>query len=452
MIRSIPTVTRLLFTLLLATLLVTPLMAQRGGKTYAIRGATIHTLAPPAAGQAGSVIENGTVVIRNGKITAVGTNARIPRNATVINGAGLHVYPGLFDAFGQLGLREISSVPATIDTNELGNYNPHLVAYSAVHPPTEHIPVVRSNGVTHSVTAPGGGVIPGQATLINHAGWTIEEMSVEKSIGMVLNWPNLQTRTFDFATFSTRTRPFREAQKQYRERMDQIAEWIEAAKHYAQAAKAKPAGMERNQKLEAMVPVVEGKLPFLVRASSKRAITDAVKFTEKHGLKMVLVAGGGGRGGPGREVWKVKEMLAEKNIPVILGPTLALPSNEDERYDKPFSIPGELHAAGVKIAFASMGIGTGSMARALPYEAANAVPYGLPQEEALRAITINPAQMLGVDDRLGTIETGKIANLIVTNGDPLEITTEVRHVFINGVDVGTDNKHKQLYEKYRARP
>jgi imidazolonepropionase-like amidohydrolase len=436
-----------LLTLLALTLMAAPLLAQSGAPVYAIQGATVHTLAGPA-------IENGTVVIRDGKIAAVGTGITVPGNAQVIDGTGLHVYPGLFDAFGQLGLREISSVPATNDISELGNYNPQLAAYSAVHPPTEHIPVVRSNGVTHSVTAPGGGVIPGQGTLINHAGWTIEEMAVERSVGMVLNWPNLQTRTFSFATFSFTNRPFAEAKKEYDKKLAELQEWIEAAQHYAQSTNAAPAGMKRNLKLEAMLPIIEGKLPFLVRATSKRAITDAIEFVEKNKLKMVLVSSGGGGfgGGSSREAWKVKDLLAEKKIPVILGPTLALPGTEDEPYDKPFSIPGELHAAGVKIAFASMGVGTQEISRTLPYEAANAVPHGLPQEEALRAITINPAQILGVDDRLGTLEAGKMANLIVTNGDPLEIATEVRHVFINGVDVGTDNKHKQLYEKYRKRP
>lgn len=438
-----------LFTLLALTLLTAPrpALAQSGAPVVAIQGATIHTLAGPA-------IENGTVIIRDGKIAAVGTGVTVPGDAQVIDGAGLHVYPGMFDAFGQLGLREISSVPATIDTNELGSYNPHLAAYSAVHPPTEHIPVARANGITHSVTVPGGGTISGQGTLIHHAGWTIEEMAIERSAGMVLNWPNLQTRTFSFVTFSFSNRPFTEVKKEYDKKRAELQEWIEAAQHYAQAVTAGPAGMKRNQKLEAMLPVIAGKLPFLIRASSKRTITDAIEFAEKNKLKMILVASGGGGfgGGSPNEVWKVKDLLAEKNIPVILGQTLALPGSEDEPYDKPFSIPGELHAAGVKIAFASMGIGLGSMARALPYEAANAVPYGLPPEEALRALTINPAQMFGVDDRLGTVEAGKMANLIVTNGDPLEIVTEILHVFIHGVDVGVDNKHKQLYEKYRKRP
>jgi imidazolonepropionase-like amidohydrolase len=179
----------------------------------------------------------------------------------------------------------------------------------------------------------------------------------------------------------------------------------------------------------------------LVLANDDRDIKNAVEFCEKQKLKMIL--------GGGREAWKVKDFLKQKNIPVILGRTHELPATEDEAYDKPYSAPGELVAAGVKIAFGTFDI---EFMRRLPNEAGQAVGYGLPHEEALKAVTINPAQMFGLDKELGTIETGKLANLIVTNGDPLELRTEVRYLFIKGQLTSTDNKHKQLYEKYRARP
>ena len=448
MIRFQPAISRLapalalgiVLTVVLTSVLSVPAWAQRGGTTYAIRGATVHTLAGP-------VIENGTVVIRNGKIAAVGASVRVPRNARTIDAKGLHVYPGLFDSFGQLGLQEVSSVPATMDTTEMGNYKPQLNAYTAIHPPSEHFPVVRANGVTHSVSAPGGGVMAGQATLIHHDGWTVEEMVIEKSIGLVVNWPALG---FGGRRFGGRGRggarqSFADRKKQYDERITELSEWIEAARHYAQVTQAGSAGnYERNLKLEALIPVIEGKLPVIVRVNGNREIKDAVKFAEEHKLKLILAGG--------REAWKVKDLLKEKNIPVILGTTLSSARGEDQAYDKPFTIPGELHAAGIKIAFASQGIGSQGIPRSLPYEAANAVPYGLPWEEAIKAITLYPAQILGVDDRLGSIEAGKIANLIVTTGDPLEITTEVRYLFINGKQTSTDNKHRRLYEKYRARP
>jgi imidazolonepropionase-like amidohydrolase len=186
---------------------------------------------------------------------------------------------------------------------------------------------------------------------------------------------------------------------------------------------------------------VKGVLPVLVVANKDRDINNAIQFCEKQNLKMILAGGA--------EAWKVKQALKEKKIPVILGPTQTLPGEEDDPYDKPFTAPGELHAAGVKIAFATFGA---SFSRRLPYQAANAVPYGLPHQEALRDITLSPAEIFGVADQLGTIEPGKIANLIVTNGDPLDIQTQVRYLFIKGQLTSTDNKHRQLYEKYRKRP
>lgn len=426
-------------------LVALPAAAQQ---TYAIQGAKIYTLAGPP-------IENGTVVIRDGKIVAVGADVSVPSGAEVIDAAGLQVYPGLFDPLSRLGLTEVGAVRATVDTSELGRYNPHLKAATAIHPASEHIPVTRANGITHAVSAPGSagggfsgrfsagsGGISGQAAVIHLAGWTIEEMAIETSVAMILSWPGIQTRSFDFSTFSFKTKPFTEAKKEYDKRVVELEDWMEAARHYAQAAEKGAAGkVERDLKLEALVPVVQGKLLVIVMASSKRAIEDAVAFAGKNNLK-IIIAGG-------TDAWKVKDLLKEKNIPVILARTQRLPSREDQPYDRPFSLPGELHAAGIKIAFATF---DAAHARTLPYEAANAVPHGLPWEEALKAVTLYPAQMLGVDDRLGTIEVGKLANLIVTDGDPLEIQTQVRYLFINGQPTSTDNKHRRLYEKYLARP
>ncbi|MGH9779351.1 MAG: hypothetical protein ACRD5I_13155, partial [Candidatus Acidiferrales bacterium] len=259
-------------------------------QTYAIQGAKIYPLAGPP-------IENGTVVVRDGKIAAVGANVQVPAGATVIDGKGMQVYPGLFDAYSRLGLTEIGAVSATVDISELGEYMPHLVAYAAIHPASDHIPVARANGITHAVSAPGGGgggffgggggsVIPGQPTLIQLDGWTVEEMAVRKSVGMILNWPSMQTRTFDFATFEFRQRPFTDVKKEYEEKVAKLEEWMEAARHYAQAAKQQwPAGFERDQKLEALAPVVKGEMPVIVIANSARDIKNALEFVAKHKLK-----------------------------------------------------------------------------------------------------------------------------------------------------------------------
>jgi len=414
--------------------------AQERGP-FAITGGTVHTLA-------GEAIEDGTVVIRGGRITAVGAGTPAPSDVRIVDASGLHVYPGLFDPYTRLGLTEIGAVDVTNDVEELGDYNPHLAAFAAVHPASEHIPVARANGITHALAVPGGGRISGQASLIHLGGWTVEEMLGEESVGMVIDFPTIQTRRFDFETFSFEEREFSEAKEEYEEDLAELEEWIEAAEHYARA-RANGGRVESDRRLEALARVVRGEIPAVVSADGEREIRNAVAFAEEHGLRMILAGSGGGFFAGSQEAAKVADLLAEKEIPVILAPTQRMPSDADAPYDEPYAAPGVLHEAGVLFAFATF---DASSVRTLPYEAATAVPYGLPHEEALRAVTINPARIFGVDDRLGTIEEGKIANLVVTDGDPLEITTRVVHLFIQGRKTDLENKHRRLYEQYRARP
>ena len=434
---------RRLGSLLLASILALPALAQPAPGVYAIQGAKVYTLAGPP-------IEGGTVIIRNGKISAVGAHLEIPADAQVIDAKGLEVYPGLFDPVTQVGLTEIGQVVATVDVNELGDFNPELVAATAVNPSSAHIAVTRASGITHVVAAPGapgfelsgGGIVTGQASAFNLAGWTMEEMQIQRSVAMVINWPSIQTRSFDFASFSYKEKPYADAKKEYDKSINDLSDWLDRARHYAQAkVKGSPALYERDLKLEAMIPVVEGNLPVLVIAGKSRDIRNAIDFCAKQNLKMILA--------DGSEAWKVKDLLKEKKIPVILGPTEQLPEEEDDPYDKPMSQPAELNAAGIPIAFSSFGT---SFSRRLSQYAGTAVAYGLPHDEALKAVTVNAAQMLGLGDRFGTLEPGKIADLIVTTGDPLEIRTQVRYLFINGQLTSTANRHRDLYEQYRKRP
>jgi imidazolonepropionase-like amidohydrolase len=429
--------------LVLASILSVPAMAQPSPTVYAIKGAKIYTLAGPA-------IDNGIVIIRDGKIAAVGAQIEIPADAQVIDATGMEVYPGIFDAVTQLGLDEIGAVSATVDVSELGDINPEIVAATAINPASAHIPVTRASGVTHAIAAPGapgfevsgGGVISGQATAFNLSGWTMEEMQIQRSVAMVINWPSIETRSFDFASFSYKEKSYADAKKEYDKSVNELNDWLDRARHYAQAKeKGSPALYERDLKLEALVPVVAGKLPVLVIAGTARDIRNAVEFCTKQNLKMILA--------DGSEAWKVKDLLKGKNVPVILGPTERLPEQEDDPYDRPMSQPAELHAAGIPIAFASFGF---SFSRRLSQFAGSAVAYGLPHDEALKAVTINAAQMLGLGDQIGTLEPGKIANIIVTNGDPLEIRTEVKYLFIKGQLTSTANRHRDLYEQYRKRP
>jgi imidazolonepropionase-like amidohydrolase len=416
-----------------------------GGQTVpamdtAITHAKIFTLA-------GAPIEDGTVVIHDGKIAAVGANVSIPAGAKVLDAKGLQVYPGLFDAITQMGLSEIGAVRATVDTTETGSINPDLVAATAVLPSSAHIPVTRAVGITEVLAVPASGgfdssgasnLIGGQASAMHLAGWTAAEMLIRKNAAMVMDWPEIATQSLDF---STKEKPFSDAKKDYDKAVDQLANWIEESRHYAQVAATSGAVYDRDVKLEAMIPVVRGEMPVLVFADKARDIRNAVEFCQKQNLRMILARGG--------EAWKVKDLLRSKSVPVILRPTLDYPIEDDDAYDRLMTQPAELLAAGVKIAFGSF---DNSFARRLGQQAANAVAHGLAYEDGLKAVTLYPAQILGLDGELGTLETGKIANLIVTDGDPLELTTEVRYLFIKGQLTSTDNKQKDLYERYLNRP
>jgi imidazolonepropionase-like amidohydrolase len=412
--------------------------------TYAITHAKIFTLS-------GTTIDDGTLILRDGKIAGVGVGLDIPAGAQVIDAKGLQVYPGIFDSITQMGLREIGAVSATVDSTETGNYNPDVVAATAVSPSSEHIPVTRAAGITEVLAVPGSGgfdsggggsVIGGQASAIHMAGWEIDEMLIKKSAAMVISWPQIETQTFDFATFSRKEKPYADAKQEYDKQVTEITDWVERARHYAQVMdKSSAAKYDRDLKLEALAPVVRGELPVLVFANRAREIRNAVEFCDKHNLRMILAGG--------EEAYKVKDLLRSKNIPVILRPVLSLPPDEDDPYDRLLSQPAELAAAGVKFAFASF---DNSFARRLGQNAANAVAHGLPYEEALKAVTIYPAQIFGLADQIGTLEQGKLANVIVTNGDPLELTTDVKYLFIRGQLTSLDNRHLRLYEKYSKRP
>ncbi|MEO1369077.1 MAG: amidohydrolase family protein, partial [Acidobacteriota bacterium] len=242
--------------------------------------------------------------------------------------------------------------------------------------------------------------------------------------------------------------PFTEAEKTAKKAQAELRDWLDAARHYAQARESGSDRLEQNLELEHLAKVLDGTLPVVLLADAARDIEAAVAFAEEEGLRYAIAGG--------RDAWKVTELLLEHEVPVILGRPQSLPQEDDAPYDRPYRNAGVLADAGVLIAFGSSaggGFGPGGphSARTLPFEAATAVAHGLDADAAVAALTVNPAKILGVDDRLGTVEPGKIANLIVVDGNPLEITTQVRHLVIGGREVTTDNLHRQLYERYRSR-
>jgi imidazolonepropionase-like amidohydrolase len=396
----------------------------------ALVGATLHTVT-------GNDIENGIIIFDKGKITALGKDISIPNGTEKINVNGKHVYPGLIDARTSLGLVEIGAVRATVDINETGRINPNIRAEVAINPESEIIPVTRANGITTALTIPGGGIITGTSALIMLDGWTWEDMTLKAPVGLHINWPTMTISRRSFMRISE------EDQKKERDKqLKEISDVFNEARVYLTAKKA-----ESNKKIpyhnvdvrmEAMVPVIEGKIPVFIHANELQQIENAVAWAEQEKLKIVIVGG--------RDSWLVTDLLKTKNIPVIFNPVIALPPRDWDGYDTPFAAPFKLFQAGVKFCIA--GDGGYYNERNLPYHAAMASAFGLPKNEALKSITIYPAEILNVADKIGSLDIGKEATIIITNGDPLEITTNVERVFIQGRDIDLRNKHRTLYEKY----
>ena len=410
----------------LAFLLVStvPLWAA-SDDTFLIRNATVHPVTGPE-------IQNGSILVRDGKITGVGKNLAAPKGVRVVEGKGMHVYPGMIDSGTELGLAEIGAVRESVDTGELGNFNPQLRAEIAVNPASEHIPVTRVNGITSVITMPMGvgggggrgggrqGIITGQAALIHLDGWTWEEMEVKKTAAMALRFPTIQSGfgrgggAEMEGMFGTRA-TFSEQKKTYENQLKELREFFEESRRYEKAKAAHAPGFKTDLKYEAMLPVLEGKVPLVAITPRERAIRDALQFADAQKVKLVIA--------DPRELGKQGPDLKAKNVPAILGPTLALPVHEDDPYDAAYALPNEFYKAGVKFAFGTF---SNEFSRNLPYQAATAVAFGLPYEEALKAVTVNPAQIWGVADRIGSIEEGKWADLVITDGDPLETKTQDR--------------------------
>ncbi|HEY0372869.1 MAG TPA: amidohydrolase family protein [Thermoanaerobaculia bacterium] len=405
--------------------------------TTAIRNATIVPVSGPA-------IPNGTIVFSNGVITAVGANANVPSDATVIDGTGLFVYPGMIDSGTNVGLVEMDSVPGTVDTAELGDFNPNAQAAVAINPHSEVIPVTRVNGITHVLSVPEGGIISGTSALVQLAGWTPAEMVVKAPAAMHIRFPRLRSgNAFGPPPDEEQEK---EQRKAYTKSVDQLRDLLRDAQAYAKAASARANDrnvrrFDRDLMLEALVPVVEGRVPVVMHANLARDITAALEFADEFKLKVILSGA--------HDVARMVDDVKRRNIPVILGPILAMPQREDDPYDLVYSNAKTLYDAGIPFAIQTS---DAHNARNLPYNAGACAAFGLPKDAALKAVTLSPAQIWGVADRLGSLEVGKNASLIVTDGDPLEIRTNVRRVFINGEEIPMDSRHTLLYEKFRRRP
>jgi imidazolonepropionase-like amidohydrolase len=397
---------------------------------FAITNTTIVPVTGPR-------IASGTVVIQDGKIAAVGASVTVPAGAEVIDGKGLFVYPGLIDSGTRLGLVEIGSVPGGQDTQELGQFNPADAALTAVNPHSVHFPITRANGITSVITSATGGLIQGSAALIDAAGWTPDQMAESGRVAMVMTYPRIAGRgRFGGGRFGAQQQgdPAEAQSRQVRELFD----YLRNAKAYNE--RANPA--RQNLAYAALGPALRGEAPVLFDVETEGQIRGVLALADSFKLKVVL------RGAT--DAWRLADTLAARKIPVIVGPLTEVPEG-DAPYDAVYANPGVLAKAGVQIAFQSGDGGEGD-ARNLPYNAALATAYGLDPEEALRAVTINPARIWGVAGRLGSIEPGKVANLFVATGDPLDVRTQVKHVFIRGELQPWNDRHTTLYNQFKARP
>lgn len=400
----------------------------------ALVGGTLHPLSGPT-------VEDGTILFENGRITALGRGIEIPADAMRIEIPGRHVYPALIESASNLGLVEIGSISATNDFREIGEINPNVRAETAINPDSERLPVTRSNGVGLAVSLPSGGLIPGLGALVELDGWTWEEMTVKAPVCLVVEWPDMSGMTG-----LTEKKALEQRKKNVRERIEALETAFREARAYLTAKKAAKGGNTpppaTDVRWEAMVPVLERETPVWVRANSLQQITAAVEWSDRVGVRMTLV---GGEDAP-----LAADMLKKRDIPVVVTPVLRLPSRRDEAYDQPLTLPESLRRAGIRFCISGGYSGFGNE-RNLPYHAAMAAAHGLPKEEALRSVSLYPAEIIGVGERLGSLEPGKDASLIVTDGDPLEITTRVERMFLRGRDIDLGNRQRSLHAKYRER-
>lgn len=404
-------------------------------RVFTLTGVTIHPVSGPD-------IPLGTIVVRDGKIASISADPAEATEGLVVPGKGRHVYPSLFPPMTILGLSEIEAVRATIDTRELGDINPDSRADVAVNFDSELLPVARSGGVLLAGVTPIGGIVSGSAAAMKMDGWTREDASLKAPAAITVFWPDLRIDRSPTARLSARLQ-----EKKRDEALKKLKDAFRDARAYAKARAAEgQAGVPRHDtdpKLAALGPAVEGKIPVVVAANRLNQIRDAIAWGREENLHIAIWGGA--------DAWRIADELAKAQIPVIVDSSLNLPERDDEPYDVQFANAGRLEKAGVRVLF-NEGGADASNVRNYPHVAAAAVAFGFPREKALAAMTLEPAKLLGVADRVGSLEPGKDATFVVTDGDILDLRSHVVAAYLDGRPLDLSDKQKRLYEKYRSRP
>ncbi len=398
--------------------------ANANGPAWAITNARIVTVS-------GAVIPRGTIVIKGNRIDAVGENVTPPAGARIVDAAGANVYPGFIDAATDIGLNE-PGPRSYDDVSEIGEWNQALRTQRAFQIDSDAVPVDRVEGVTTIGVVPGGGVISGSMPVMDLDGWTWEESTLRQSAGLVMTYPG--------AGGGGRGGGGRGAAPAGgptpAEQVGKLTALLERAAAYAKA----PPGHPIDLSLEPFLPILSRAEAFIVNAGTEQGIRDAVAWAEKQHVRIVIRSGA--------DVQRVAPLLKEHDVPVILTSVLTLPPREDEFHAYPYQAAGVLARAGVRFAFSSGGY---QFSRNVPFQAGRSVAWGLDHDAAIRAITLDAARILGVDSQIGSIDAGKLANLVVMKGDALEIRSQIQHVVIAGRDVPLESKHTELYKRFMAR-
>ncbi|MCH2474316.1 MAG: amidohydrolase family protein [Gemmatimonadetes bacterium] len=436
---GVTTVTFAVAMVVVATSLLSPTVAKAQvrmtvppqSEAVALRGATIHTVT-------NGVIENGTILFENGVIRAIGTDVEIPTGTRVVDVSGKHIYPGLIDAYSTVGISEIGSVDVSSDVNELGDFNPNVRAEVAVNAESRHIGTTRSAGVLVTLTTPGGGLISGMSSAMSLEGWDWEEMSMESAAALNVNWPNPRGGR---GGRGGRGRGFgpgpQEPPPTYAEQVQQLKDFFAEARAYRDATAAGEE-VRTDSRYTAMIPALDGEIPVVVSADGAAQINDAITWAQEEGVRLVIRGGG--------DAIHVADRLVANDIPVILTSTMAAPGRDYEGYDGAYTMPARLYEAGVRFAISG---GSGALyTNRLPWEAGVAVAFGLPEEEALKAVTINAAEFMGISDRVGSLEPGKQATLLITTGTPLDMTSDIEQSYIQGREIDMLDIQKFFFQKY----
>lgn len=416
-----------------ARLTIPPDLSDAAPRGYLFANATIYPISGPP-------IEHGSLTIQNGMIASVGGASTSHAGFTTIDATGLSIFPGLINAATRLGLTEIDSVAGSVDVADIGRFEPDLCAASAYNPFASAIEVTRAEGITHALVVPGGGFIPGRASLVRLTGWSMPEALVESSVGLCLRLPSLPPDLH-----LMKDEPRKRVREDFEKSITEIDAFMQRAKAYADASTAAKSNAaltpDFDRQLDAMLPYMRGEKPVLMHANSYKEIREALRFCEIFKLKPILVGA--------RDSWKLADELAAKKIDVIFGRVQLYPGADSEPWDAVYRAPGVLARAGVRFCF---GTENSDLAKLLGVEAGMAVAHGLDENRALRALTVDAAQILGISDRLGSIEAGKPANLIICTDSPLQADNYVVAEFIDGRPVDLSSKHSRSDDRFRARP